>query len=319
MSEYINHPALFPLDPPRYDNDRMQWRTPIILAFSIHIFVLVLLVMPPSFLTRHRDFQEIQTINLFTPDEIKPVAHRHKAQPKTRLKPPVKKIIPAAKPIAPPKTKSINIDAQPNPLTKPEKVHSLRPRKIKNRPPKPPKKVNTSEDLLRQALERTKARINEKNEIRQVKHALSNLVKNLHTISEPPEKPAQVETLPQAQEPAAVTTNNNGQGKSTGPSSAAIDKAMRRYYMAISRRIHDNWSLPETQNWSPSLEAIFVIVVQRNGTLLKTFFEKKSPNIYFNQYVEKTITASAPMPAFPADIKKNRLEIGLKFRPSGMF
>lgn len=318
MPEYINHPAPFSLNPQRYDNDRRQWKTPIVLALSTHVLVFILLIMPPSFLTRHRDFQEIQTINLFTPDEIKPVERHHKTQAKTRHKPAVKKIKPA-KPIAPKNTKSINIDDQPKPLAKPEKVLSLRPRKIKKRPPKPLKKVNTSDDLLRKALERTKARINEKKEIRQVKHALADLVKNLHTISEPPEKPAQVETQPQAQEPATVTTNNNGRGKSTGPSSAAIDKAMRQYYMAISRRIHDNWSLPETQNWSPSLEAIFVIVVQRNGTLLKTFFEKKSPNIYFNQYVEKTITASAPMPAFPADIKKDRLEIGLKFRPSGMF
>jgi outer membrane biosynthesis protein TonB len=310
MSEFINSPNPFAYD--------QEWKLPLSLAIAVHLVVFGLLIMPPSFLMRHREFQEIQTINLFTPEELKPAKHQRKMRPKTA----VKKIEPP-KTAPQPKAQSINIDEQPQVLPKPDKIISLRPRKLKKRPPKPVKKEPTSEDLLRKALERTKARINAKKEKVQLRNALSDLVKNLHNIPTPVAKPAPIEKPATGQAPdtstSPVTKTSSAPSGQTGQSNAAIGRAMRQYYMAISRRIHDNWSLPETQNWQPSLEAIIVIVVHRNGTVSKTFFEKKSSNVYFNQYVEKTISASSPMPAFPSDIKKERLEIGLKFRPSGMF
>ena len=36
------------------------------------------------------------------------------------------------------------------------------------------------------------------------------------------------------------------------------------------------------------------------------------------QFVEKTMQEAAPMPHFPADFKKSNIEIGLRFRPSGL-
>jgi len=86
--------------------------------------------------------------------------------------------------------------------------------------------------------------------------------------------------MPKALEkkPLAAAANNHLRGQQAqGPSHAAMDKAKQQYYMAISRRIHDNWSLPETQNWSPALEATIVIVVRRDGRVTKTFFEKNRP------------------------------------------
>lgn len=198
-------------------------------------------------------------------------------------------------------------------MAKPEKAVSLRPHKLKKKSPKPVKKETVEEKLLRKALERAKARVNAQKEDRKIKQELSNLVKNLHTVEAPapePTPPPSAATAQPAPEAAA--------GSATS-SSATLDEATRRYYMAISRRIHAHWSLPETQNWDASLEAVIVIVVRRDGIITRTFFEKKSANVFFDQYVEKTIQESAPMPVFPADIKKNRLEIGLKFRPSGMF
>ncbi len=322
MPEFINKIPL-PDEQKQYDHGLMCWKLPLGLAFAVHIIVFILLVMPPSFLTSHHDFQEVQTINLFTPDEIKPVKRvNRKKAPRAKIKPRVRKITPPPKQIQKTKAQSINIDDKPIPLPKPEKIVSLRPRKVKKRPPKPVKHVNkesADDAILRKALERAKARINEKKENKQIRNALSDLVKKLHTVTPPVEEPTPAEPVTHEPTTSKTSDTNNSPAKSSGPSSAAIDRAMRQYYMAISRQLHENWSLPETQNWDPSLEAIFVIVVHRNGKVSKTFFEKKSPNIYFNQYVEKTINASLPMPIFPSDIKKNQLEIGLKFRPSGMF
>jgi len=314
MPEFTNHPV-----PSTHDR---EWKLPLILTISVHLLVLVLLIMPPFFLIPHRNFQEIQTINLFTADEIKPA--RPKPQilnARAKIKPPAKKIHTPPKAPPPKDAQSINIDEHPPPVAKPEKVISLRPRRLKKKLPEPEKKETADEELLRKALERAKARVNEKKEDRKIKQELSNLVKDLHTIApaepEPPPPPAAADQGVSA--PSSTRPTPEAAGQSTSSSTAMLDEAMRRYYMAISRRIHAYWSLPETQNWDASLEAVIVIVVRRNGTITKTFFEKKSANIYFDQYVEKTIQDAAPMPVFPADLKKSKLEIGLKFRPSGMF
>jgi colicin import membrane protein len=73
------------------------------------------------------------------------------------------------------------------------------------------------------------------------------------------------------------------------------------------------------QNWNESLEALMVVIVRSDGAIIQSFFEKKSGNPYFNQFVEKTIKEAAPLPQFPADLKKTKLEIGLRFRPSGLY
>ncbi|NOX24803.1 MAG: TonB C-terminal domain-containing protein, partial [Deltaproteobacteria bacterium] len=177
-------------------------------------------------------------------------------------------------------------------------------------------KETANEKLLRRAMARIKAKINAEKEAREIKKDISNLVKDLHHM------PKAVKKTPPAAAPvpvAAAADNRLRGQQAQGSSHAAMDKAKRQYYMAISRRIHDNWSLPEAQNWSPALEATIVIVVRRDGVVTRTFFEKKSANTYFDQYVEKTINDSTPMPAFPAAIREKQLEIGLRFRPSGMF
>ena len=89
--------------------------------------------------------------------------------------------------------------------------------------------------------------------------------------------------------------------------------------MAINRKIQEHWILPEMQKWEESLQAILVIVVRRDGVVTKRFFEKKSNNIYFDQFVEKTVEEAFPLPPFPSAIKENTMEFGLIFHPGGLF
>ena len=191
--------------------------------------------------------------------------------------------------------------------------------KDKAKPEKPPEKpvAKTDEQILK-SLERIQARVSQKQENQALKDKLSRLRDSLHDIATA--KPSSTETAGQAT-PGTGGTDAGGTaaaGKGGGPASM-LDEALKKYYIAISRKIHSNWALPDTQNWDTNLEAIAVIVIKRDGTVVETFFEKKSDNIYFDQYVEKTIQAALPMPPFPSDLREDELEIGLKFRPSGLF
>ncbi len=296
-------------------------KMPLVLTALLHLAVFLLLIMPPEFLRPRHNFQEIQTINLFTAAELK-----------TRLKPPRHHPAPSrvsrpsrprrkAPPPAPVKdVKSINIDQPPPVLAKPAKVVSLRPRKLKKRVPSVVKHEKINDELLRRGLEGIRARLKARQEARQVKSALAELVKNLqsakNTPAPPKSKPAS-SAAPDITKEAQAGAESN-QAARNAAEAAGFKLALRRYYMLISLRIHEHWSLPKTHSWDKSLEAVVVINIRRDGIVSRITFEKKSDNMYFNQYVKKTIEEASPMPPFPSDLKRERLEIGLRFMPGGM-
>lgn len=288
-----------------------QWKLPFGLAIAVHILTFILLIVPPSFLLPDRDIPDIQTINLFTAEEL---LQAQKPQPAPPAEP---KVVPEpVRKETPPPQELVSTAVEPAPAAPvPGEVLSLNPRKMKKKIlPKP-----QEPDLRMKALERIQARVNQQREEEQIKHELARLRDTLHT--QPPQDQPQKAS---ASAPTATTAAPAaGQSAAGGPASsgtvALFDLAMKKYLIAINRRISDNWALPDTQDWDKNLEAVVVIVVRNTGIVSKTYFEKKSKNIYFDQYVEKTIQASLPMPPFPSDLKKNTLEIGLRFRPSGLF
>jgi len=242
------------------------------------------------------------------------------------------------KPEPPPKPeKVIPVEPPPKPIpTPPEKAISLEPKKVKKKvapekplpekpkpevakpeKAKPEKPVAKTDDKILKSLERIQAKVKEKQENQALKDKLSRLRDSLHDIATA--KPTSTEPAGEAAPGAGSDAGGvAASGRGGGPSSM-LDEALKKYYIAISRKVHSNWALPDTQDWDSNLEAIAVIVIKRDGTVVETFFEKKSNNIYFDQYVEKTIQAALPMPPIPSDIREDELEIGLKFRPSGLF
>ncbi len=297
-------------------------KMPLVLTVLLHLAVFLLLIMPPAFLQPRHNFQEIQTINLFTAAELK-----------AKLKPPRRHIAPTrvsppSRPrrLAPPlpvpvkEVKSINIDQPPPVLAKPAKVVSLRPRKLKKKVPPVVKHEKINDELLRRGLEGIRARLKARQEARQVKSALAELVKNLQAAKSAPaplkNKPAP-SAAPDTTKEVQVGAESN-QAARNAAEAASFKLALRRYYMLISLRIHEHWSLPKTHSWDKSLEAVVVINIRRDGIVSRITFEKKSDNMYFDQYVKKTIEEASPMPPFPPDLKRERLEIGLRFMPGGM-
>jgi outer membrane biosynthesis protein TonB len=277
----------------------IERRLPLSLAIAVHVMTFILLAFPPSFFMPDRDIPEVQTINLFTVEEFEQKTQPPKPQP-ARPQP------------AEDKAQSIAIEPPLAPAP-PAEVISLQPRRVKKKAEKEPEPAPPKENTLRQkALERIQARVNQKVEDQKLKHDLSRLREALHSSTK--------ETTPEQQgDTASPVQQETSSAPPSQGTSAQITQAERSYFIAVQRKILDNWALPETQDWNNTLETIVVIYIEKNGVISKTLFEKKSKNVYFNQYVEKTIQAAAPMPPIPAVLKKNRLEIGLRFRPSGLF
>ena len=68
----------------------------------------------------------------------------------------------------------------------------------------------------------------------------------------------------------------------------------------------------------PDLTAVVVITINKNGHIANMFFEKKSGDRIFDQFVTKTIESASPLPPIPPAMKKQRYEIGLRFKPGSI-
>ena len=118
-----------------------------------------------------------------------------------------------------------------------------------------------------------------------------------------------------------ATQTGAGAGGTGGGASSGItvDENLRRYLVAVNSKIQEHWVLPDLQNWKENIEAIVIIRVRRDGVIVESSFKKKSDNIFFNQFVEKTLKLSSPLPPFPITLNQPEMEIGLKFRPGEIF
>lgn len=67
-----------------------------------------------------------------------------------------------------------------------------------------------------------------------------------------------------------------------------------------------------------SLTAVVVITIQQDGEVANLVFESKSGDRAFDQFVSKTIAAANPLPPIPPAMKKQRYEVGLRFRPDSI-
>lgn len=259
------------------------------------------------------------------PEPPKPEPPKPEPVPPKPEPPPEPEVVippePKVKPIPTPPEKAISLE--PKKLKKkiePEKPAPEKPAPEKAKPEKAPpeKPVAKTDDKILKSLERIQAKVNQRQENQALKDKLSRLRDSLHDIATA--QPSSGETKPAATAGSGgVDAGGTASAGSGGGPSSMLDEALKKYYIAISRKIHSNWALPDTQDWDSNLEAIAVIVIRRDGSIVETFFEKKSSNIHFDQYVEKAIQAAVPMPPFPSDLNEDELEIGLKFRPSGLF
>ncbi len=87
---------------------------------------------------------------------------------------------------------------------------------------------------------------------------------------------------------------------------------------AIFNRLHQFWTPPEYLQQKPNLTTVVVITINPDGSIANTLFESKSGDRVFDQFVSKTIETAAPMPPIPPALKKQRFEIGLRFRPGSI-
>ena len=263
------------------DRDRKRWTSGVIISLLFHVllFSLVLFV-PDSMPTRRIGGMPVYEVNLVEMPTQKRSETASKASVETSG-PEVSssKASPAARRITPPaqEEKPVIIGKRVVERKKEEE------KKIR-KPPKP--KVSPSK-LIDGAVSRIEKKVKAKKS--------DHLAQALSKI----EKKAREE----------------GEGV-PGRGGAEDGITIRMYQLAVEEQIKSNWSYPVALMDSKklkNLEAIVLVKVRQDGTILKSWLTKRSASAIFDGSVLKAVERSDPLPPFPEGYKRSTDEIEIKF------
>ena len=286
-----------------------EWRKPLNVSIGLHIIIVIFAMLAPVLFKQQLRLPEIYTVNLFTAIEVAETspspAETSAAKPAVRqIEPEIKKPAISIQPVKPEVSPAVKTT-----ITKPV---SLKPIKQKIKVGKTKEEEALDKAKLSQVVQRIKA----KAEAGQAaKDAVSKLADSLNTHTPGP-TPGPSEKTTTAQTGSTTKTATVSGPKGTG---IEPDFYMKQYYSAVFQKIHDHWVLPDHQNWDNSVRAILVVIVRRDGVIKNSFFEKKSNDIYFNQFVLDTMKDASPLPPFPDQLKENTIEFGFRFSPEGLY
>ena len=293
----------------------LEWRKPLNISIGLHVIVLAFAMLAPSLFDRQPRLPEIYTVNLYNATEI--------SAPQAPAPAPKAAEKPAARTTEPKETKPA-VSIQPS---KPEtasniqaataKPVSLKPIQQKIKVGKTKEEEALDKVKLSQVVQRLKANAAQKEAQEAADKAAKDAVNKLADAI----KTSKVATKEIAAPTTGQTSATTKSAGIAGPRGTGIepDFYMKQYLSAVYQKIHDHWVLPDLQNWDNSLEAVLLIKISRDGVVTETFFERKSDNIYFNQFVLKAVKDAAPLPPFPDQLKENIFEIGLRFKPGELY
>lgn len=177
------------------------------------------------------------------------------------------------------------------PITKPKKDDIVE--KVKKSPAKVEKPEEKKADLkrLEEALEEIRKKI-----------ALDEIQKKVARREKAEERPT---TTPP---PVPVISSTK--------SSAAVETKLSQYYGVLWAKIKKGWTIPENLlKERVDLETIIIVIIESDGKIKRTWFEKKSRNDLYDQMAMRAIKKAEPLPPIPKELGEDTLEVGIRFFP----
>jgi len=275
------------------------WRLPVNLAIGVHLLFFLGIFYLPGIFEAKPKFADIYTVSLINIAE--PISAQQPDDSLTEV-PPTE----AAKPA---KTENIApiLEKKVAPSPAPAKAISLKPSKRKKK-----RKIKTVDNNARQKqIDRRKRQsladnIREEELLAEKARLAREALENERQLLKPTTRPTTKATS------ATGKPRTAGSTKSTG----STNLIEAQYYAAISNRLMQFWTIPEHMSKTSELTAVVGITISKSGQVADMFFESKSGDRVFDQFVSKTIEAATPFPPIPAAMKKQRFEIGLRFSPN---
>ena len=103
---------------------------------------------------------------------------------------------------------------------------------------------------------------------------------------------------------------------STTTPSPRVESKLNDYYSLIWAKIKESWIIPENLlKETVDLEAIIIIIIERDGSIRRMWFDKKSNDSIYDQTAMRAIMKAEPLPPIPKEFTGNSLEVGIRFIP----
>ncbi|OQX66212.1 MAG: hypothetical protein B5M55_00710 [Desulfococcus sp. 4484_242] len=261
-----------------------RWSRGLALSILFHVllFSLVLFV-PESMPTRRISGSAVYEVNLVEMPSPRPAGPAHKTVKSSRNAVSSSREIPAARRIAPPVP-----EKRPVVIAKRVVERKKKPKKKAEKPVRP--KVSPSR-LIDGAI----AKIEKKVKAEEGDHLKKAL--------------ARVESR-------ARTTDGGLSSARGGPADGIT---IRMYQLAVEEQIKSNWSYPVAlmdPKKLKDLEAVVLVKVRYDGTILKSWLKRRSASSVFDGSVLKAVERSNPLPPFPEGYIRSQDEIEIRFNLS---
>lgn len=280
-------------------------RGPLLFSLGLHLTFIIALLLPTDLFTLQHRLPEIYTVNLIDlpqptlePQPTKTASTPPPSLPKTKASPQVISSTPL-----------LSSRVMP---TLPSEIKIIRPRASK----KIMRHKRDSRSILA-AYARIKAQEAVTKELASAQaQAETEKQKALEMMAQailtrqgpsPPSTPPLTTTDPTAssntgQPGAGVTTNN----------------ALRIYKAAVNQQISSQWILPEGQQWQPTLQAVVIVKINKDGIVLSQDFVKRSGNTQFDKFVSQALEKASPLPRLPTELADKDYALRLTFFPRGL-
>ncbi|MEE4313826.1 MAG: energy transducer TonB [Desulfofustis sp.] len=279
-----------------YDG-KNQWLLPLNLAIGFHLLIAFSIIFLPGMFKSKPRFEDIYSVDLIS------LADQPAPQPQAAAEPP---------PVEPvnPEPEAVSIAPETvAPAPKPVDPVSLKPLKKKIKKTVVPEE-NQEQNRQREAERLRRQRLAEALRAEQQAAEQARIAAEEAARAQKLLEQQLTEIRNQAQRSASSTARSG--------SASTLTILERQYYTAIVNRITQFWALPEFKRWDPSTQAVVVITISQNGTITNHFFEKRSNDPVFDQFVSKAVQDANPLPAIPPALRKNSFEIGLRFSPGSI-
>jgi colicin import membrane protein len=255
----------------------MKWSSMLVLSVGFHLAVFSMLLFIPESLPARRSFDgTVYEVSLVE------MPGRRSATSESKGVPAAQKAETILKKESPAK----RIPEAPKPQEKP--VVIAKKTLEKAAPPVEKPKVSPSE-LLDKAMSKIEREVKSEQHL---DSALARLESKAEETKSAPGPPA-----------------GEGPGGVGSPGSTI----MQIYRADVESLIKSNWHYPVAMENQKELEAVVVLMVKRDGTIMKSRFEKRSDNVLFDESVLKAIERSDPLPPFPESYTRSDEEFEISF------
>jgi len=188
---------------------------------------------------------------------------------------------------------------------------------VKEEKPKPPKPVEKpkKDDLV----EKVKKPQKEEKELKDLQKAIDEIRKKI-ALDEIQKRVALREKKEERVAPVAPLAPIAPLTPivSSPQTSASMESLLNKYYGIIWAKIQEEWTIPENllkEKEMVDIETIIVLIIDRDGKVQNSWFEKKSGNTIYDQSAMRAIMKAAPFPPLPKELNMKSFDIGIRFSP----